>query len=121
MEKVRRTAALYFFLQGILVIAWWAMLITVPESLEWFQLEANSKISLFAFWLPDAVLIAMASLAAGYLVSSRNRFETAAMWLLTGAVSYAAHAVERNAAEGRIELPMVRESPSCSLMVMIES
>ncbi|HMQ02477.1 MAG TPA: methyltransferase [Pyrinomonadaceae bacterium] len=90
MEKVRRTAALYFFLQGILVIAWWAMLIAMPESRDWFQLEANSKISLFAFWLPDAVLIAMASLAAGYLVSSRNRFETAAIWLLTGAVSYAA-------------------------------
>lgn len=89
MEKVRRTAAIYYLLQGISVIVWWAMLVAAPESRDWFQLEAKSQLSLFAFWLPDAVLIAPGSLIAAYLINIRNRFGTAAMWLLTGAVSYA--------------------------------
>ncbi len=89
MEKIRRTAALYFLLQGISVIAWWAVLAAMPESRDWFRLEANSQLSLFAFWLPDAVLIAPGSLVVSYLIHSNNRFETAATWLLTGAVSYA--------------------------------
>lgn len=71
------------------MVAWWAMLISVPSSRAWFQLEANSQMSLFAFWLPDTIFIAPGSLIAAYLIYSRNRFETAAMWLLTGAVSYA--------------------------------
>ncbi|MBK9155833.1 MAG: isoprenylcysteine carboxylmethyltransferase family protein [Chloracidobacterium sp.] len=89
MEKVRRTAALYYLLQGLGVIAWWILLVAYPESRGWFQLEANSQLSLFAFWLPDALLIAAGSLITAYLTFSRNRFESAATWLLTGAVSYA--------------------------------
>lgn len=89
MEKVRRAAAIYYLLQGISVIAWWAMLAVLPESRSWFQLEAKSQLSLLAFWLPDALFIAPGSLVAAYLIYSCNRFETAAMWMLTGAVSYA--------------------------------
>lgn len=89
MEKVRRTGALYYLVQGVSVVVWWAMLVLVPESRGWFQLEAGSQASLIAFWLPDAIFIAPASFVAAYMVWRRNRFETAVMWLLTGAVSYA--------------------------------
>ena len=89
MEKVRRTAALYFLFQGFAVVAWWIVLIWRPEIRRYFQLEANSPTSLLAFWLPDVVFIAVGSLIVAYLVYSRNRFEIAALWLLTGALSYA--------------------------------
>lgn len=89
MEKVRRVAALYYLLQGISVIAWWATLILAPASRGWFQLEERSQFSLFAFWLPDAVFIAPGSLIAAYFIYSRNRYAPMAMWLVTGAVSYA--------------------------------
>lgn len=89
MEKVRRTAAIYYLIQGFAVLAWWAMLAAVPESRGWFRLEADSHTSLLAFWLPDLVLIAIGSLAASYFIYSKSMFETAAMWLVTGSVSYA--------------------------------
>jgi len=89
MEKVRRTAAHYYLLQGLAVIAWWILLIAYPSSRGWFQLEAHSQLSLFAFLLPDALMIAAGSLIAAYLIFSRSQFGSAATWLLTGAVSYA--------------------------------
>ncbi len=71
------------------MVAWWIVLIWRPETRRYFQLEANSQTSLLAFWLPDVVFIAVGSLIVAYLVYSKNRFEVAALWLLTGAVSYA--------------------------------
>jgi len=52
-------------------------------------LEAGSQTSLMAFQLPDVVFVAAGSLIAAYLVYTRNRYEIAALWLLTGAISYA--------------------------------
>lgn len=89
MEKVRRTAVIYYLLQGAAVLGWWAVLFTRPETRAYFQLEARSQASLMAFLMPDSAFIAAGSLVAACLVYSRSRFETAALWLLTGAVSYA--------------------------------
>ena len=90
METVRRTAVFYLVLQGIAVIAWWMALIIWPEIRIHFQFERGSQTSLLAFWLPDALFIAVGSLVTAYLIKRRNRYETAALWLLTGAISYAA-------------------------------
>lgn len=90
MEKIRRNTVVYYLIQGIAVAAWWAVLIAKPETKAYFQLEPASQTSLMAFWLPDAVLIAAGSLTAAYLVFSRSIYATAAIWLVTGAVSYAA-------------------------------
>ncbi|MGD9563674.1 MAG: isoprenylcysteine carboxylmethyltransferase family protein [Pyrinomonadaceae bacterium] len=89
MEKVRRTAILYYLLQGLAVACWWIVLFGWPDSRAYFLLEADSETSLLAFFLPDAVFIAVGSLVAAYLIYSRNRYTTAALWLLTGAISYA--------------------------------
>lgn len=89
MEKVRRTAVLYFLLQGLAVAAWWLVLFVKPETRAYFQLEADSQTSLMAFLLPDAVFVAAGSLIVAYLVYLRNRYEVSALWLLTGAISYA--------------------------------
>lgn len=89
MEKVRRTAVVYFLLQAAAVAGWWAVLLARPETRSVFQLDSSSDTSLMAFFLPDAAFLTAGSLIAAYMAYSRNRFETAALWLLAGAVSYA--------------------------------
>ncbi len=90
MEKVTRTAALYYLFQGLAVAGWWAALVARPEWRGYFQLETGSQTSLIAFWLPDLAFLAAGSIAAAWLLYSRNRYATQAMWLVTGAVSHAA-------------------------------
>ena len=68
--KIRHTAAVYFALQGIAVVAWWLCLIFVPASRKHFQLETNSETSLLAFWLADLSLLGIGSLAASWRVFS---------------------------------------------------
>jgi protein-S-isoprenylcysteine O-methyltransferase Ste14 len=88
MQKVRKAAALYFLAQGLGVIAWWILLIAWPESRLMFVLEPNRETSLLAFWLADLLFIAIGSLTVAALIYWRNRYTVAAMWLITGAVSY---------------------------------
>ena len=83
MEKVKKAAAIYFVLQGIGVVAWWVLLIAVPESRLVFVLEGNRETSLLAFWLADAVFIAAGSLEAAMLIRKRSKFAVAALWLVT--------------------------------------
>ncbi len=89
MEKVRRNAAIYYFVQGFAVIGWWVLLVWYPESREWFRMEPRSLTTLWAFWLPDLLLIGPGSLAAAVLVYRRFRFAEHLMWLVTGTVAYA--------------------------------
>ena len=89
MEKVKKAAAFYFALQGAAVVMWWVMLATWPESREWFRLEASSLASLWAFWLPDLLLIGPFSLVASWMITTKNRYAEAGAWLVTGAVTYA--------------------------------
>lgn len=89
MEKVRKAAAIYFALQGLAVFGWWGLLILWPGSRRWFQLEPHSLMTLWAFWLPDLLLVAPFSLVASRLIGRRGRYAEAAAWLVTGAVTYA--------------------------------
>lgn len=89
MEKVRRTATFYYLVQGLAVAGWWVFLFARPEARAYFQLESGSQTSLMAFLLPDAAFLALGSLIAAYIVHTRNRYEIAVLWLLTGAISYA--------------------------------
>lgn len=89
MEKVRIWASVYFVLQGAGVIGWWLLLLIVPDSRLLFVLEGNRETSLMSFWLADLVLIAMGSFAAAFLISRQNKYAGAAVWMVTGAVSYA--------------------------------
>jgi len=89
MEKVRKAAAVYFLLQGVTVVAWWLLLISVPASREWFRLDPGSLTTLWAFWLPDLLLIAPVSLTAAGLVRKGHSYAEPAAWLVTGAVTYA--------------------------------
>lgn len=87
--KIRFTAAIYFALQGIAVVAWWLVLFFVPASRKYFQLEANSEASLLAFWLADLSLLGIGSLAASGLCFFESRHASIALWFVVGAISYA--------------------------------
>ncbi len=87
--KVRRSAAIYFVIQGFAVIAWWSVLFFAPASREYFFLERNSGISLMAFWLADISFLGIGSLAAAWLCFRDNQYAQIAAWFVTGTISYA--------------------------------
>jgi protein-S-isoprenylcysteine O-methyltransferase Ste14 len=87
--KIRRSASVYFALQGLAVIAWWSLLFFVPASRKFFQMGASEEI-LLAFWLPDLALLAAGSLVISAFCLSDNKFLSPALWLVAGAFSYTA-------------------------------
>jgi protein-S-isoprenylcysteine O-methyltransferase Ste14 len=87
--SIRRSAAVYFAFQGAAVIAWWLLLIFVPASRAYFKM-GDSDAALFAFWLPDLLLIALGSFAAAALCFADSRLISAALWFVAGANGYAA-------------------------------
>ncbi len=90
MEKVRHYATVYYLLQGLAASGWWAALFLKPEVRIFFRLEPGSDVLLIAFALPDALFWSLGSFATGFLIYTRNRYALPAMWLVTGATSYAA-------------------------------
>lgn len=88
--KVHRSAAIYYAVQGLAVIAWWIVLFSAPASRRYFTLERNSEFSLLAFWLADLSFLGLGSLVAAWLCFRRHAYSQIASWFVTGAVSYAA-------------------------------
>lgn len=87
--KMRRSAAIYFALQGIGVLAWWALLVFAPASRRYFMMGPDENV-LLSFWLPDLFLLAAGSLVAARLAVSESEFLEPVLWFVTGAVGYAA-------------------------------
>jgi protein-S-isoprenylcysteine O-methyltransferase Ste14 len=86
--KIEKSATIYFAFQGVAVIAWWILLITVPVSRKYFQL-GDSETILLAFWLPDLFLLAIGSLVLSLLIALNNRFMAIVLWFTVGTISYA--------------------------------
>lgn len=86
---IRKTACIYFALQGAAVIVWWFLLLLVPASRQYFQM-GESDIILLAFWLPDLFLLAAGSLAVSALCFFDSKFTVSAVWFVSGAIGYAA-------------------------------
>lgn len=89
MEKVRNGAAAYYLIQGLAIAGWWGLLLTYPESQDWFALESDSLATLWAFWLPDLLLIGPGSFAVALAVKGHFRYAEHLAWLVTGGVAYA--------------------------------
>lgn len=85
--KIRRSASIYFALQGIAVFAWWTALFFVPASRRYFQMGADESI-LLAFWLPDLFLLAMGSLVVSAWCFFESRFLNVGLWFVVGLISY---------------------------------
>ncbi|HKO41994.1 MAG TPA: isoprenylcysteine carboxylmethyltransferase family protein [Pyrinomonadaceae bacterium] len=87
--SIRKTAAAYFLLQGAAVLLWWLTLFFYPSTRRYFQFDAAPETSLLAFSLPDVILLGAGSLVAGFLCFFGNKLASGAMWLVSGAISYA--------------------------------
>ena len=87
--KVRRSAAIYFGIQGLAVIVWWSVLFFMPETRQYFVLERNSETSLLAFWLADLSFLGVGSLVVAWLCLRNSELLKIAAWFVTGAISYA--------------------------------
>ncbi|HEX8565244.1 MAG TPA: isoprenylcysteine carboxylmethyltransferase family protein [Pyrinomonadaceae bacterium] len=87
--NVRQSSAVYFAFQSAAVVVWWLLLIFFPESRAYFRM-GDSDATLFAFWLPDLLLIGVGSFAAATLCYADSKLASAAMWFVAGAISYAA-------------------------------
>lgn len=88
--KVYRSAAIYYAIQGLSVIAWWIVLFAVPALRRFFVLEQKSEFSLLAFWLADLAFIGIGSLVAAWFCFRRHEYSQIVSWFVSGAVSYAA-------------------------------
>lgn len=86
--KIRKSASIYFAVQGLAVIAWWSLLFFVPLSRPFFQMGASEEV-LLAFWLPDLFLLAVGSLAVSVFCWFDSKFLVIALWFVVGAISYA--------------------------------
>jgi len=87
--NIRRTSGAYFLLQGAAVSGWWLLLFFLPSTRRYFQMDAASEHTLLAFWLPDLLLLALGSWVAGVLCLVGSNLAPAAVWFVSGAVSYA--------------------------------
>ncbi len=86
--KVARTSALYFGFQGLLIFAWWGMLLLVPESRRSFLIDPNSETSLMSFWLADIGMLGFGSLVTACLCARHSEYRTISAWFVTRAVAY---------------------------------
>lgn len=87
--QIRRSAFVYFALQGLAVVAWWLLLYFVPASRRFFQMGADERV-LLAFWLPDLIFLAAGSFAVSVFCRLDNKFLVPALWLTVGGFAYTA-------------------------------
>lgn len=86
--KVRKSASIYFLVQGAGVIAWWCLLFFVPRSRAYFQM-GDTEINLLAFWLPDLFFLGLGSITVAYFCKTNHKFSGITLWFVTGLVTYA--------------------------------
>ena len=89
-QKVRRSAAIYYLIQGIAVFAWWGMLFLRPETRRFFVLEAQSELSLLAFFPADIFFLAFGSVVVAALCATDHEYKKIGAWFVTGGMSYSA-------------------------------
>jgi len=85
----RALPALYLALQGLLGIAWWAMVLAWPEVCERFTPPGAPRYVLYAFWLPDLVIVVAGSFGAAFAIAKARPWAPPAAWLTAGGVTYA--------------------------------
>lgn len=86
--NARHIVASYLIAQAIGTAAWWGLLLSVPESVKWFQPPTWPSAALLGFWLGDSMLLIGGSLATASAVLLRKPWATILIWSLTGAVWY---------------------------------
>ncbi len=78
----------YLVFQSACVAAWWALLHFVPLSIDSFKPEAWQPETLLSFWLPDAVMLVLGSLATAFAIGSKKDWGKLSIWALAAAIWY---------------------------------
>lgn len=82
-----RAARLYFVLQGVCCISWWAWLVSGEDRYQSFFIDATIARALMP---ADGVLVGLGGLAAAWVWRRRHPAGTAIVSLHTGGVAYGA-------------------------------
>lgn len=86
--NAKQTVTGYLVFQSASVAAWWALLLLIPRSIDWFKPEAWQPETLLSFWLPDAFLLVLGSLATAYAIGSKKDWGKLSIWALAAAIWY---------------------------------
>jgi protein-S-isoprenylcysteine O-methyltransferase Ste14 len=84
----RQIIATYLIVQAACTAIWWAVLLTLPNSVEWFQPKAWPKETIFGFWLGDSLLLIGGSLFVASAVHRKRPWAVISIWSLAAAVWY---------------------------------
>lgn len=87
-RNVQILIAGYFLVQAIAVLLWWSLLWLVPASVAWFHPPAWNTQSLFAFCVPDIVLLVGGSLVVAVAIYHAKPWAHLAVWAVTFAACY---------------------------------
>jgi hypothetical protein len=85
----RTVASLYFFVQGIAVVLWWAALLHVPGAKDWFVPPGALSHEFRSLVMPDLAVLAAGSLAVSWMIRAHHRRAGTVALLILGAVLYA--------------------------------
>lgn len=86
--SAKRIVAAYLILQGAGTAAWWALLLLVPETVDWFKPVDWPAEALLGFWLSDALLLIFGSFATATAVVQERSWTSIAIWSLAAATCY---------------------------------
>ena len=84
----RGIVASYLIVQAAGTTAWWAMLLFVPESVDWFKPSSFPAEALLGFWLSDGILLIAGSLATAWAVWRKRFWACTGVWALSASVLY---------------------------------
>jgi hypothetical protein len=86
---LRRAAVGYLVVQGVGVLAWWVLLLTVPASRPLFTADGAPDAVLLAFLVGDVVLVGAGSLVAAVGVARGTRWAWPALLVHAASCVYA--------------------------------
>jgi hypothetical protein len=107
--KLRRLAAMYFFVQAVAIAGWWAVLLVAPATRQNFLIQGAPFAALGSFALGDLGIIVVGSALVG--ARGGRGWAVYAAWLVSGALLYATWFVVAAAITG--------VSPSVGAVLMI--
>ncbi len=88
--RVRSLAVAYLSIQGVALLAWWAVLLARPSARRAFVVEGAPDSTLLAFALGDLTLYAGTSFACAYGVLASRPWLRGALLVHAGAAGYGA-------------------------------
>ena len=84
----RQIVTIYFCLQALATICWWALLVAYPLSIKWFQPRDWPVDALLSFWLADLILIVAGSLIAATGVWCHRLWSPYVIWTVAAVTWY---------------------------------